>query len=443
MDIRSLVKNKLVIIIAVSFLVSAAYSFWHRIPPLVDAQAYDQIALNLLAGNGFKENAELSFDQDTAMLRAGPGYEFFLAGIYGLFGHHYEAVWIIQALLHALTAYLMYWLGKELFPEKGETIGLVAAALIGLSPDLIEISAMLMTETLYLFFTVLIAYLFVKNFSEKNAAILSSGLGLVLAIGILTRPPLVLFAPIIFIAFLWQKKNLQAFNFTAWLLVGLAPWIIRNYLVHGQFILTTLIGDFNIWVGNTLHANGGQLASGFNPVTDHVAKYGVGSLPDAARTAFLDFITRHPLEFIKLCALRFVRYFSLIRPMGFWFYQTGWSQLVFVALSGLSIALMYVSGLWGMVKSWTLRQPKMYFFLALGLSAPLFLFITVVESRYRFQIYPFLAIFGSYALVNTSFSKQWWKQKEFFIPALFLLLVSLIDLSLFSHTALEHLRRFF
>ncbi len=437
-------KNRfLVWIILGSTLVCIFYSFWHRITPLVDAQAYDQIALNLLAGNGFKENAQLSFTEDTAMLRAGPGYEFFLAGIYWVFGHYYEAVWILQALLHGMSAWLLYRISRELFVKNGDMIGLVAAALFGFSPDLIEISSMLMTETLYLFFTIGLVYLFLKSIAQSAGVGLGMVLGFCMAIGILTRPPLLLFVPIFVGIFCWQKKYHQLFGFLLALAIGVLPWVLRNYYVYNQVIVTTLIGDYNIWIGNTVRATGGQISGGYNPVTEYVSRYGVGGLAQVAKMEFFNFIFTEPVLFIKLCLLRVVRYFSLIRPMGFWFYQTGWSQLLFVCLSGVSIAFLFVVGWWGALKAWSLRDKKVTIFFALMLTAPILLLVTVVESRYRFQIYPFLAVYAAYAVVETKFQNAWWKQKDFLIPVTGLGLISLLDMSLYYHTVIEHLQRFF
>lgn len=60
-----------------SFIFSLGYAFYSRIPPAVDAKAYDAIAWNLAQGYGYKENRDLAYEKDYALGRAGPGYEFF------------------------------------------------------------------------------------------------------------------------------------------------------------------------------------------------------------------------------------------------------------------------------------------------------------------------------------------------------------------------------
>lgn len=436
-------KNRtIVLIVFCSLIISLLYSFVYRIEPSVDARAYDTIALNVLSGNGFKEYAHLSYEFDPGMLRAGPGYEFFLAGIYWIFGHHYEVVWIIQALLHALTAWLVYKCARLIFSEQSEIIGLISAGFIGFHPDLIEISAMLMTETLYLFLTVLVLLVFLRSYASVKNYGLALLLGTLTGLSILTRPPLLLFV-LVFIFLYVHKKAWKSLAFFIIGLVGaLAPWAIRNYIIYHQLILTTLIGPFNIWVGNTVVADGGQLAGGFNPVITFVSEQGIYGLNAKANHEFVNFLLHHPFIFIKLCVLRLVRYFSLIRPMGFWFYQTGWSQLVFIMASGLSISALFISGFSGLVLATKKKTELLNYVIVLSLSAPLLLLPTVVQSRYRFQIYPFLALFAGYAWVEWKSNRLLAKKTVLWV-ACALGIISLIDLSLYLPIVFVRLQSIF
>lgn len=439
---RNLGGNSILAVVAVSVLLSLAYSFWHRIPPVVDAQAYDRIAVNLLSGNGFREDASLQFDRDTAIVRAGPGYEFFLAGIYAVFGHRYEAVWIVQALLHGLTGYLLFRIALRVFPDRGRAVGLLAAALFGFHPDLIEISAMLMTETLYLFCVVVAVYAFVISLERPDRAGLAALLGVGTGIAILTRPPVALFVPIICFMYVRARRSLSLGAFFLACAAVLAPWVVRNYAVYDQFILTTLIGDYNLWIGNTILSNGGQISGGFNAVTAFGDANGYAGLSAEAKRQFFGFIAAHPLVFLELTVLRFIRFFSLIRPMGFWFYQTGLPQAAFVAASLVSGMVLFPFGYAGIVAAIRERQTHLWYLVAIAATAPILLLPTVVQSRYRFQIYPFLALFGAYMLVRGR-REKWWKDRSFQIAAVFLFVVSLLDATIHGATVLERLGRLF
>lgn len=434
--------KSLMIIFLLSLLLPLSYSFIYRIEPVVDARAYDKIAINLISGFGFREESDKSFEFDTAIVRAGPAYEYFLAGVYQIFGRHIEIVWILQALLHAITAYLIFLICREIFRENSKKIGLIAAILFGFHPDLIEISAMLMTETLYLFWIVLAIYFFVKFFNEPDKLKFSVLLALSLGIAVLNRPSAALFLPIILIFYLIQKRYKAMMIFLLLFILCLVPWTIRNYLVYHRFIPTTLIGEYNLWVGNTLSGAGGQFSEEINPATDFAAQYGYSAFGAEAKRQFKEFVLSHPLVFVKLTFLRIVRYFSLIRPMGFWFYNFGLGKLLFIISSLIGIGILFVSGLAGMFKTLMGESRLFNYLIVFALLAPLAIIFATVESRYRFQIYPFLAIFGAYFL-SGFFTKNFQSIKAFKTAILILGIFTLADIFVFWPIVQERILSFF
>ncbi len=437
------VRKILISIVITSVLLSLGYAFFYKINPVVDSQAYNSIAQNLLEGNGFREDANASYEFDTSIVRAGPGYEFFLAGVYKVFGYNFGVVWVIQALLHGLTVLLIFFTSRLVFKNKlyNNTIALLASAAFAFHPDLIEISAMILTETLYLFFTVLVVYLFVLHYHNPKKLILSVLLGIVLGVGLLSRPPLLLFIPIIAIWFATKRNWRGLLAFIVATTIVLLPWVVRNYQIYNQIILTTMVAEYNIWIGNTLLSTGGQISDGFNAVTAYTEKEGFFTFKKHAKQEFYTFILLHPFVFIKLCLLRIIRYFSLIRPMGFWFYQTGISQGLFVISSFISISLIFIAGFSGFFLALLKDQrEKLYFYLiALATTAPIVLLPTVVQSRYRFQIYPFLMIFGAYFIINL-YKKHTQAKKILQKVLTFFIIVSVLDIILFWETIIIHIQ---
>ena len=436
-------RKTILLIGVISMVASLVYSFWYRIPPVVDAHAYDVIAMNIVQGHGFQEDATKPILFDQGIVRAGPGYEYFLAALYAIFGHRYEIVWIIQAILHGASAMLLFLICKKVFQEGGDRIGLIAAVVFGFSPDLVEISAMVMTETLYLFLTILVVYFFVESFYRIKENRLAIGLGASLGLAILFRPPVALFVPVILFLYAMRKAWKQAALFLIIFVAVLTPWTVRNYQIYHQFIPTTLIGSYNIWVNNTSVATGGQFSSeSYNPFNDYGAIHGYGDIKQKATSEFIAFLTMHPLTFIKLCAIRTMRFFSLIRPMGFWFYQTGVGQIIFVVLSGLWIAFLFVTGFIGVLQSLREKKTLLKYLAIFALMSPLVLIPTVVQSRYRFQIYPFLAVFGACAL--TRIRPEWKTMKSStFIVGGALLAVTLADILFSGSSVLAHLGSLF
>ncbi len=392
-------KKWLLLIIGVSFFVSLAYSFYFRIYPVVDAGVYDKIALHILGGYGYVEDLAKPLLYDHAITKVGPLYEYFLAVVYKVFGHYYEVVWIIQALLHALTALLLFLICKIVFKDNGAAIGLIAAAALGFHPDLIEISAMLMIETAYLFFVTLTLWCFARLYYAPKNWQLTAALAVSIGVAIFLRPPVALFLPVILFFYLARKEYVRLAVFMILVAAIFMPWALRNYRIYSQFIPTTLVGAHNLWVGNTPQSDGGQISGGYNPSTEYTEKFGYADFARKANQEVLSFVLARPAEFAKLTAVRVMRYFSLIRPMGFWFYQRGVGQAVFVASSAAALAVLFVLGFAGMAMLFRQKNNLLNYLMIFALTAPLPLVFTVVQSRYRFQIYPFLAILGAYTAV--------------------------------------------
>lgn len=425
-----IIRNRIIILIVLAaFLASMVYSFYFRIRPYVDAAAYDIIAWNLVQGNGYRENLSVDIQYDYAIARVGPLYEYFLAGIYKIFGHHYEWVWFFQAILHALSAFFIYSLCLVVFDysEKKRYIGFLAAAIFGFYPDLLEISAMLMTETMYLFLLILMVYLFFRFFDQRKWF---SGpvLGFVSGIAVLSRPPVLFLLPIIVFYFIQKKQFLIGGLFILGIFVAVIPWSARNYQIYGQPMPLGAAGSYNLWIGNHLGANGEQEQS--SEALEFIATHPIKDLAGKSAAEFKNFIWHHPGEFTKLTLLRINKYFSIIRPMGFWFYQHGIGQLVFVLSSAVASILLFIFGLAGMFRAWRRKTPKIFYLFLFTLITPLIIFVSVVETRYRFQIYPFLAIFSAYMLTDSLATSHWRENKSLWISAIILLTNGLVDLSL-------------
>ena len=444
-------KNKwLVVILSISFGLSIFYSFYYKIKPQVDAGAYDVIAQNIVRGIGYRENLNVDIVYDYAINRVGPLYEYFLAGVYTIFGHSYTAVWIIQALLHAVSAYLIYLICLLAFAGSenngfgklttSKKIGLWAAAIFGFYPDLIEISAMLMTETLYLFFICLVVYLFllyVKNNSFKLFLLLSFILGL----AIMVRPPLLLFLPII-LFYLYKKREWgRVVTMAVLLILVFLPWTVRNYMVYGEIMPFGTAGAYNFWIGNHVGANGEQESS--KEIANYVGTHKAVDIQKESMSQFKSFVWNYPGEFVRLTFLRMDKYFSILRPMGFWFYTSGWRQALFILCSFIFSCFVFILSLGGILRSYKLNNTYIKYLLAFTIATPLILFITVVETRYRFQIYPFLAIFSGYYISLFNLDKKAWF-KNLLTPSVVVLLIGLADgiinFSSFKDKFFSHLR---
>lgn len=438
-----LLANKiLVLILSLSFLVSLAYSFYFRIVPAVDARAYDVIAQNIALGIGYREEPQKPLVQDFAIARVGPLYEYFLAGIYKVFGHSYGWVWFWQALLHALSAGLIYLTACLIFAENDNRrkIALWAAGIFAFYPDLIEVSAMLLTETLYLFFICLLFYVFFSYVFWPERWRRALALGLIAGLAVLARPPVLFLIPVILFYF-WQKRFWRpAVLFLAALFLVFIPWTVRNYQIYGEIMPFGAAGNYNFWIGNWHGGDGEQSPQPFH--TAFVAAHGVREINGESMRQFKLFLREHPMEFLKLTALRISKYFSVIRPMGWWFYQSGFGQALFIFSSAVASIFLFVFSLAGIFKTLAARDKRLYYLLALAVFTPLIIFVTVVETRYRFQIYPILAVFGAYFIVSLLEKKQW-RDKALIWSSLIIFGNGFLDLILSFDKLKERIMGFF
>ena len=423
------------------FIVSLAFSFVSDIHPYGDAQAYDRIGWNLARGFGYLEHEENAAnpEKDDAIFRVGPAYEFFLAGVYTLFGHYREPVWIIQALLRALTAFFLFKIALLLFSHhpKKEWIGFAAAAIFGFFPDLILINSFLLHETLLLFLSVAAVYFSLialvtrpetnfsnprrgrakfapqilgirdlqKFVSRRGSMVITASLFWALAI--LTRPsellPFLIFPAALFLA--TQKTRLVALSFLfPFLLVG--GWSLRNSLLYNQPLFTTTAGAYALWVGNNAKASGGY----DRPVALQEARerYHSTGLSRVSLKNMYAFIIHRPLKFLELQFKKTIIYFSLIRPTGFWphLQYVPLQRLFVIGASFTATALLFIAGAAGV---WMLGKQKnniLLAFLGFLLAKPIAVIPFYVETRYRYSFYPLLAIMAAFFVIHIFSSRK-------------------------------------
>ncbi len=396
--IRTILREERVIVIlcVAVFIVSAGYAFAYRIQPAVDARIYDAIAQNIVGGNGFRSRLDVPLLKDDGMTYQGPLYEFFLAGIYGVVGHRISVVWIVQSLLRAISVGLIYLTCVEIFGKEDRRIGWFAAAIFGFYPDLVEIGAMLMTETLFLFLSALATYCFVRLFKRRTTAGIVC-LSLSFGVAVLTRSTVAAFTPFILYWFWTQRAWKHAILFLVILTAILIPWTVRNEEVYHAFIPTMANFGYNLYTGNQLSGSGeGGAPAELSVIFDRLGLLGTNAY---CLTYFKAFVTQHPFVYAKLTSLRAVKYFSVIRPSGFWFYQSGIKQTIFVACSALASFILFGLAFAGAFIAFFKEKHRPLYYLAwFSLVTCLPVIAILVETRYRFPIYLFLAVFAGFAL---------------------------------------------
>ena len=258
------------IILLLAFFIR--FSFLLEFRPTVFFNASLMKGMDQRTFNNWANNiVENPWTGDGKVFYMAPGYPYFVAGIYKMFGSsNYFAVAFIQILLDTLLCLLLFFLGKWLFNKR---VGLLAAFFAAFYRPSIFYSVPLLSDSLILFlniFTIFIIYWALREKDYKRWILV----GLVLGLAALVKPTILLFLPFLLIGLLvypptqaiphkWGGKEGGGGNpFLSWVIVILltiiviSPVTIRNYKLSGRFTPICSNGPVNYKIGNCLDSIG-------------------------------------------------------------------------------------------------------------------------------------------------------------------------------------------
>lgn len=191
-----------------------------------DSQEYVLLSESLINGNGLSMNGMIE------TLRS-PGYPIFTATIKTI-GGSYFTVTLVQIILVFASAFIIRRIGIVF---SGKKVGEIAAALLLVNPVTMTLSLLILTDVLFLFLFSLGFYLVITTDNKKPflkiclASAFFAYAIYVRSMGIYVAP--IFLAPILAtkLPFRMQAK-LMGVMFL-FLIISIAPWVLRNYLVVG------------------------------------------------------------------------------------------------------------------------------------------------------------------------------------------------------------------
>lgn len=219
-----------------------------------DAATYNQLALNLLHGNGYSTSAAPPFEPTRFCT---PTYPIWIALIYFFFGPIPKAVLIGQAFLGTATVFLTYLLGKRFY---GEIPALIAAAITATYPALIYYDNMLLRESFTTFWLVAIAVVAFKSDISQCTLRRLLSLGILFTIISMCRPETLLaIIPFSLFALKMRFKHWRpALILALPILLTWSAWSVRNYVVFGSLSPTSMGVGSVLWFGSRWAAIGGD-----------------------------------------------------------------------------------------------------------------------------------------------------------------------------------------
>ncbi len=367
------------------------YSFSARITPYITARHYNNIAVNLSAGKGYTEGDNFG-DSERAMSWS-PFYPFLLAFFYKIFGHNYPAIWIFQAIISALSCVLIYFIAKKAF---GQKVARYSAIISAFCFNFILYAAMLLTETIYIFF-VLIFFLLLFDTAKFSLLIKYAILGVLAGIAMLTRPIFVVFAIFLFFRGLKKRFLREALIFVTCIFLVISPWAIRNYIIYKRFIFLSVSGPQTFWIGNYSKATGKEI-----PYPQEILDNPVGLSPvelySQGYAKGLEFIVQNPWQAFRLTLKKASLFFSILLTDGWWPHMEGWHRIFALLYSLLFSSFLFIFGTFGFVFSRAGNNPYKFWMRSFIVLAFLSQLPFVAGARYRLPLYPFMIIFAGYSL---------------------------------------------
>jgi hypothetical protein len=191
-----------------------------------------------------------------------PGYLFFVFVLNQLPTDLNQTVAWTQAVLGSLAAMFYCLLARSVF--RGQAVAALAGLFCALHPFWIVNVAELNDGVLASF--LLSLALFLGSVGGKSGGALTSLVfGLVLALLAMVRAPLLVFAFIGMLWYLWRCRTASRSWLNAALAFlgfvnGLAPWMVRNYQAFHDVFPIVDSTYYHLWLGNNPLATGGPMA---------------------------------------------------------------------------------------------------------------------------------------------------------------------------------------
>ena len=379
---------------------------------------HHRVAVNIVNGHGFVMNVGEPYSFNP------PGYAYFLAGSYVLFGKTWFTIAFIQSSLSMLSVVCVYLIASKIYNRLS---ALISASFMSFYPYSVYHSSRVMDTTLFTFMMLVSVALVIYYWRTRN---LKSWIfiGLVMGLACLVRTTMlavcigVFMWLIVVLGFSKGKKSLLACGLGIVCIV--LPWTIRNFVVEREFIFIDAKGIPNAYMGNnelTLEYidSGKSLDQLWQDSRFEREPKGLSGADERTwyMSQIVDFVRNNPMTYIKLLYKKLFLFWSpyinpnmsTVKGFGdiFSFSELG-TKLSFEDFRRISYTISYsvlsLFAICGFVLSLGHISESRLLLLVLLLYT-LVNVLVWTSTRLRIPLDSILAIFAGYGMLRTVFGK--------------------------------------
>lgn len=359
---------------------------------------YEHLANHLLQGEGFT----IAYHYGTYRALVVPVFPILCALLHLIGGPGLGLYFVF----HVATAMGIIWLTYSLAERfLGRPAAVLSAFLVMLEPGLVIYESYKVDPvTLSTLFLLLGVYLF-HLMGQRGGVRLAASAGMVMGIGILTRPDLMALFGLIGVWAVqrskWSVGGREIVVMTTTALLMLSPWVFRNYMFYDRILLTTTSAEV-LWRGNNPNSSGtsltlegiGQLEAAPQEFRDKISSTTEIENYTLFKGAAISFIQADPVAFCWRAVKRLYYFFWFTPTFALWYSWVpdallGVYRLFHAAVLGLAmVGVFYViRGRRPGTIEMTAQLLTIVFLVAVIHS------IGYVEGRHRILVMPVILIF--------------------------------------------------
>lgn len=367
---------------------------------------YDKLARNLLAGQGY------------VIPHLGTSYQSFYSGIfytlltallYAAFPWPEAAVLVVQSLLSALLALVVFSIGRKIWDDR---VGALAGFLSFYHPGILYYDTHKLHPLSFDALSIAVATLALLSVGGPHYLRRGLVAGLLLGVAILQRGTMIL---LVLFGWVWLIRRLTGIKqicggcavFALGVGLVLAPWMARNYVIHGSPGLITLTPEL-FWRGNVSHSFGSSYLPSGRTVFEEAPEAFRRDVLERDEKGQYSYFLEHDISIIRAAPVRFVQ--SLLRKFFYFWTFAPQSGILYPAsyfyVYNTYYFLVFVLAVLGVFKiahfrssfrvSWHVLALLMAVFLSVSLTQSVF----YVEIRHRWGIEPLILILTSVGLIS-------------------------------------------